>query len=113
MKPLQALSQPKQLKQLQSIKPLQTEHPQRLETPLSEIELIMYATNICYHSANILRGDTVVTNRSAKLNALERETLKICSLLQMDNYYLHSPYTKENTKKFFKDVGIRPEHLKH
>ena len=101
------------LKQLQSIKPLQTEHPQRLETPLSEIELIMYSTNICYHSAKIIRGDTVVKNREAKLKALDREMLKICSLLQMNNYYSHSTYTKENTKKFFKQVGIRPEHLKH
>lgn len=110
MKPL---SQLKQLKPLQCIRPLKKEPPQRLETPLSEMELILYATNICYHSANILRGDTVVTNRAAKLNALNRETLKICSLLQMDNYYSHSTYTKENTKKFFKDVGIRAEHLKH
>ena len=110
MKPLQALSQ---LQPLQSIKALQTERPERLETPLSEIELITYSTNILYHSAKILRGETIVKNRSAKLNALERETLKICSLLQMDNYYFHSTYTKENTKKFFKQVGIRPEHLKH
>lgn len=110
MKPLQALEQ---LKPLQPMRGLKQEPRERLETPLSEMELILYATNICYHSANILRGDTVVTNRRAKLNALSRETLKICSLLQMDNYYQHSTYTKENTKKFFKDVGIRAEHLKH
>lgn len=110
MKQLQAL---KSLKPLQCIRPLQKEPLKRLETPLSEIELILYSTNICYHSMNILRGETIVKNREAKLQALNRETLKICSLLQMDNYYFHSTYTKENTKKFFKDVGIRAEHLKY
>lgn len=110
MKPLQAL---KQLKPLQCIRPLKKEPLKRLETPLSEIELILYSTNLCYHSMNILRGETIVKNREAKLQALNRETLKICSLLQMDNYYFHSTYTKENTKKFFKDVGIRAEHLKY
>ncbi|MDK9693934.1 MAG: hypothetical protein OEL19_06790 [Sulfurimonas sp.] len=110
MKQLQALSQ---LKPLQCIRPLKKEPPKRLETPLSEIELIMYSTNICYHGMNILRGETIVKNREAKLQALNREILKICSLLQMDNYYFHSTYTKENTKKFFNDVGIRAEHLKY
>ena len=109
MKPLQALSQ---LKQLQSIKPLSKQPPERLETPLSQIELICYSTNICYHSMNILRGDTVVKNREAKLNALMQEVKRTGTLLQRDDYYLHSTYTKENTRKFFKDVGIRPEHLK-
>lgn len=110
MKSLQRL---KQLKPLQCIRALKKEPPERLETPLSEIELIMYSTNICYHSMNILRGDTVVKNREAKLQALMLEVERTGTLLQMDNYYLHSPYTKENTKKFFKQVGIRPEHLKH
>ncbi len=109
MKPLTPLEQ---LKPLQCIRPLKQEPPERLETPLSEIELIMYSVNICYHSANILRGDTVVTNRRAKLNALNRETLKIYNLFSRDDYYTHSTYTKENTKKFFKDVGIRAEHLR-
>lgn len=109
MKPLQSL---KQLKPLQCIKALKKELPERLETPLSEIELITYSTNICYHSANILRGDTVVTKRAAKLNALSREAIKIYNLLSRDDYYLHNTYTKENTKKFFKDVGIRAEHLR-
>jgi hypothetical protein len=110
MKPLQGL---KQIKSLQSIKPLSKQPPERLETPLSEIELILYSTNICYHSMNILRGDTVVKNREAKLKALMQEVTKVGTLLQMDNFYLHSTYTKENTKKFFKQVGIRPEHLQH
>lgn len=110
MKPLETLSQ---LKPLQSIKALQKEPPERLKVPLSEIELISYSTNICLHSMRILRGETIVTNRKAKLNALTREVTRMGTLLQRDDYYLHNTYTKQDIKKFFKDVGIRAEHLKH
>jgi len=110
MKPLQALEQ---LKPLQSIKALQREPLERLETPLNEIELILYSTNLCYHSMNIIRGETIVTNREAKLKALMSEVTKVGTLLHRDDYYLHSTYTQKDTKKFFKDVGIRAKHLKY
>lgn len=107
------LAELEQLKPLQSIKALQKEPPERLKVPLSEIELISYSTNLCLHSARILRGETIVTNREAKLNALNREISKMYSLLSIDDYYLHSTYTKQDTRKFFKELGIRSSHLKH
>lgn len=110
MKPLRAL---KQLQPLQPIKALQKERQTPKETPLSEIELISYSVNICYYSMKILRGETIVKNRDAKLNALMQEVTKVGTLLKRDDYYLHSTYTKSDTKKFFKQVGIRPEHIKH
>jgi hypothetical protein len=110
MKPLRAL---KQLQPLQPIKALQKERQTPKETPLSEIELISYSVNICYYSMRILRNEITVQNREAKLNALMQEVIKTGTLLQRDDYYLHGTYTKENTKKFFKQVGLKPEHIKH
>lgn len=110
MKPLTCLTS---LKPLQPIKPLQKERKTAKETPLSEIELISYSVDICYYSMRILRNEITVQNREAKLNALMQEVIKTGTLLQRDDYYLHSNYTKEDTKKFFKQVGLKPEHIKH
>jgi len=112
MKPLEALQSLKPLKEIQSIKALKKEPLERFKTPLSEVELILYSTNICYHSMKILRGETIVQNRNAKLNAMMQEATKISSLLSKRDFYLYSTYTKSDTKKFFRDVGIRAKHLK-
>lgn len=110
MKPLQGL---KSLQGLQGLRLLSKKPTVRKETPLNEIELITYSTNLCYHSTMIIRGETVVRNKEAKLNAINREIIKLNSLLSHDDYFQHSTYTKQNTAKFFKEVGIRPQHLKH
>lgn len=101
----------KELQSLQCIKPLSKEPPERRETPLNEIELISYSTKICLYSMRILRNEITVRNREAKLQALMREVTKMHSLLSQRDFYLHSTYTKSSTKKFFKQVGLRPPHL--
>jgi hypothetical protein len=110
MKPLQGLQslQGLQALQLQSKKPTV-----RKEIPLSEIELILYSTNLCYHTMNVIEGITIVQNKEAKLNTIYKELSKLDALLSHDDYFQHSTYTKQNTAKFFKEVGIRPQHLKY
>ena len=34
-----------------------------------------------------------------------------CFLLHKDDYYLHLEYTDKDTKKFFKEVGLKPRHI--
>lgn len=108
---LQSLSELKRLQPLPSITPLHFERSERKAQPISEIELISYSSNLCLYSMRILRGEISVRNREAKLSALMREVSKIDSLLSKDDYYLHGTYTKNDTKKFFKQVGLRPEHV--
>lgn len=108
---LQSLSKLKQLQPIQSIKQLSFKRLEAKETPLNEIELILYSTNLCLYSMRILRNEITVRNREAKLQALMREAAKMHSLLSQRDFYLHSTYTKSNTKKFFKQVGLRPHHL--
>lgn len=110
MKPLQGL---KSLQGLQGLKLLSKKPTVHKETPLNEIELITYSINLCYHAMKIIRGETIVQNKEAKLNTMYQELLKLDSLLSHDDYFQHSTYTKQNTAKFFKEVGIRPHHLKH
>lgn len=98
---------------IQSIKPMIYKRVTIDKSRLSEIELILYSTNLCLFSARILRDEIQVKNREGTLNAVTKEILKLYSILSTKDYYLHSDYTKQDTKKFFKDVGIRAEHLKH
>jgi hypothetical protein len=108
MKPL---SQLKQLYRLQSIKPLSKERPEPLKIPISEIELILYSSNLCLFSMRILRDEIKVKNREGTLNAVNKEILKLYSLLSKDDYYQYATHTKNDTKKFFKDIGLKPRHI--
>lgn len=68
-----------------------------------------YSANLCLHSMRILRGDTTVQNRTAKLNALMQEVSKVNELLNQGEHY----FTNEDKNRFIKQVGLRAEHLKH
>jgi len=45
-------------------------------TPLRDIELIAYGANLCYHGRKIIRGETIVQNKEAKLKAITQEAFK-------------------------------------
>lgn len=110
---LNRLSTIKSLDTLPSIKPLTHTKVSLNKNLLSQIELILYSTNLCLFSARILRDEINVPNREGTLNAVSKEILKLYSILSKDDYYLHSNYTKKDTKKFFKSVGLKPKHIKH
>lgn len=98
---------------IQSVKPMIYKRVTIDKSRLSEIELILYSTNLCLFSARILRDEINVPNREGTLNAVSKEILKLYSILSTKDYYLHSDYTKQDTKKFFKSVGLKPKHIKH
>ena len=108
MKPL---SQLEQLRRLQSIRPLSKERPEPLKMPLNEIELISYSSDLCLFGIRLLHDEIKVKNREGTLNAVMLELSKLNSLLSMDDYYLYATHTKNDTKKFFKDVGLKPRHI--
>lgn len=96
---------------LKGLKPLTTTRVTIDRSLISEMQLILYSSNLCLFSARILRDEINVPNRNETLNAVTKEISKLYSLLSKDDYYLHSTYTKKDTKKFFKDVGLKPRHI--
>lgn len=98
---------------IQSIKPMIYKRVTIDKSRLSEVELILYSTNLCLFSARILRDEIQVKNREGTLNAVTQEILKLYTLLSKEDFYMHSDYTKKDTKKFFKSVGLKPKHIKH
>lgn len=102
------------LKQLQRLEPLYRPL-QCTKKNLSMIETILYSSNLCLFSMRILRDEIQVTDKYQKLNATQKEIIKLCSLLQKDDYEFHelNTYTKSSTKKFFKKVGLKPKHIEY
>lgn len=104
------------IKPLKKIKPLHrvNSKPRGVKSKyLDELELILYSTNLCLFGARILRNEINVNNRNQTLNLVMKEVLKLYLILSKDNYYSYSKYTKKDTQDFFKEVGLKPKHLKY
>jgi uncharacterized protein YoxC len=110
---MQPLTPLKGLQNLQAIKPLQKERPHTKGVILNEIEVILYSTNLCLYCMRILRDEITVKDRERKLKQLAHEISNLSSLISQKDFYHHSTYTKQNTKSFFKSVGLRPHHIAH
>ncbi len=110
---LQTLRELKSVGSLPSIKPMMYKRVTIDKSYLSSIELILYSTNLCLFSTRILRNEIHVKNREATLSAVIQEVSKLYNLLSKDDFYMHSDYTKKDTKKFFKSVGLKPKHIEH
>lgn len=97
---------------LQGLKPLQYTKVSINKSLLSEMELILYSTNLCLFSSRILRNEIKVKNRNEVLNIVTNEVGKLYNLLTKKDFLLHSNYTKKDTREFFKKVGLKPKHIK-
>ena len=110
---LQALRELKSVGSVRNIKPLTYKRVTIDKSRLSEIDLISYSSSLCLFSMRILRNEIKVKNREGTLKAVMQEVSKLSRLLHRNDYYLHSDYTQKDTKKFFKEVGLKPKHLEH
>lgn len=99
----------KQLKRLEGIKP----HDEHTKKPLRLSELILYSANLCLYSMRILRDEIQVTDKYQKLNAVQNEILKLNNLIHKNDYEFFelNTYSKSDTKKFYKKVGLKPKHI--
>jgi valyl-tRNA synthetase len=99
------------LTKLQSIQRLEKLSPKRPRkkslTFLNEIEVISYATSICLQLSRVLNNEIQVKDRNKTLKLLQDEVDNIYKLISKKDFLIHSNYTKQNTKQFFKDVGIK------
>lgn len=110
---LQTLRELKSVGSVSTIKPMIYKRLTIDKSRLSEIDLILYSTNLCLFSARILRDEIQVKNREGTLNAVSKEILKLNSILSKKDYYLHSDFTKQETKKIYKEIGLKPKHIEH
>lgn len=102
----------KPLKNLQELKPLQETKISISKNLLNELDIILYCTNLCYYSSQILRNEIQVKNRNEVLNMVTNEVIKLYNIISKKDTLDNCIYTKKDTKDFFKKVGLKPKHLK-
>lgn len=101
------------LETLPSIKPIKYKPTKADKSKMSEIELILYSTNLCLFSMRILRNEISVKNRDAKLQRAINEVKKLSAAINDDAAFYNQNYTHQERREFFKSVGLKPEHIKH
>jgi hypothetical protein len=96
------------------LKPLTKEKVKRGKY-LSEIEMILYSTNLCYYSTKIIYDEIKVKNKDEVLNSITKEMYRIHKILcdKEDWYNLENALTKKEHKENFKRFGITKKSLKY
>ena len=98
---------------IKALKPLTKERFKRGKY-LSQIEMILYSTNLCYYASRILHNEIIINNREMILNSLMKETYRIYKILSCNNWYnLDTALTQKEVKENFKLFGITKKSLKH
>lgn len=108
---LQALRGLKSVGSVSTIKPMIYKRVTIDKSFMNEIDLISYASSLCLFASRILYNEIKIPNREGTLNAVMQEVSKLHSLLSKKDYYLHNERTHKDTKKFFKEVGLKPRHI--
>lgn len=103
---------PKQLTNLKSLRGLKKDREKKAKY-LSELDVIMYSTNLCLFSMRILREEIQIKNKDMVLSMVNKEVYNLSRLMSKNDFMQDSNYTKKDTRAFFKEVGLKPKHIKN
>ncbi len=108
---LQAIRELKSVGSLPSIKPMIYKRVTIDKSRFSAIELLNHSSSMCLFAMRLLHDEIKVTNKTQSLQIAMNEILKLNSIISKDDYYLMSDYTKKDTKKSYKEIGLKAKHL--
>ena len=97
-----------------NLKPLTKQNkPNRSNKYLTEIEMILYSSNLCYFAHKLYYDEIKVKNKSVVMNNLHSELYKLNKILSLkeDWYSLDTALTKKEQKENFKRFGITKNKL--
>lgn len=107
---LQTLRELKSVGSLPSIKPMIYKRVTIDKSRLSDIALLNHSTNLCLFAMRLLHDEIKVKNKGQSLQVALNEILKLNSIISKDDYYLND-YTNKDTKKIYKEIGLKAKHL--
>ena len=108
---LQTLRELKSVRSLPSIKPMIYKRVRIDKSYLSDIALLNHSSSICLFAMRLLHDEIKVKNKGQSLQVAINEISKLNSILSKDDYYLMSDYTHKDTKKLYKEIGLKAKHL--
>ena len=109
---LQTLRELKSVGSLPSIKPMIYKRVAIDKSRLSDIALINHSSSLCLFAMRLLHDEIKVKNKEQSLQIALKEIKKLNFVISRDDYYLHD-YTNKDTKKIYKEVGLKPRHIEH
>lgn len=101
----------KQLKSVPQLMPLIRTVVTIDKSNLSQIELILHSTNLCFFTMRVLRNEIFINNRNRALAMAMKEIKKLNTILSKSDYYEETISHKE-AKETFKRLGVKQKHLK-
>lgn len=107
---LQTLRELKSIGSLPSIKPMIYKRVTIDKSRLSDIALLNHSSSLCLFTMRLLHDEIKVKNKEQSLQVALNEIQKLNSLISRENYHLHD-YTKKDTKKLYKEIGLKAKHL--
>ena len=96
-----------------NLKPLTKQNKPNRSKYLSEIEMIMYSSNLCYFGHKVYCDEIKVKNKSVVMNNLYNELYRMNKILSLkdDWYSIDTALTKKEQKENFKRFGITKKRL--
>ncbi len=107
---LQTLRELKSVGSLKSIKPMIYKRVTIDKSRLSDIALINHSSSLCLFAMRLLHDEIKVKNKEQSLQAALKEIKKLNFVISRDDYHLHD-YTNKDTKKIYKEIGLKAKHL--
>lgn len=107
---LQSLGALKQIKGVPQLKPLIRTVVTIDKSNLSQIELISHSSSLCLYAMRILHYEINVPNRDSILAMTLNEIRKLNTMLSKNNY--EETISHKEAKETFKQIGLKPKHIK-
>ena len=107
---LQTLGELNKLKGIPQLKPLIRTIVTIDKSNLSQIALINHSSSLCLYAMRILRYEISVTNRDEILAMTLKEIKKLSTMLSKNNY--EETISHKEAKETFKQIGLKPRHIK-
>jgi len=95
------------LRELEELNTLERESKPIKSKYYSSVDILCYSVDLCSVAMKILRGEILVKDKDLVIDALIQETKKT-----QHPDFIYELYTDAKAKKFYKSIGIKPQHLK-
>lgn len=107
---LQTLRELQSIGSLPSIKPMIYKRVTIDKSRLSGIALLSHSSSLCLFTMRLLHDEIKVKDKKQSLQVALNEIKKLNSIISRDDYYLND-YTNKDTKKIYKEIGLKAKHL--
>jgi len=103
------LTKLQELRSIENIPPLNKVVKINTKVLVSDLDIILYSTNLLYYASQILNNQIDVKNRDEILKLTTDEAIKMHNLIKQKDFLLYADITKSDMKKFYKKIKYKDD----